>query len=198
MHEIKTERGLAGILELSERGKSSWVIGVLVASSVLIRTRTPRIAAAYARTDHRRQQEVHSHKNLIAGALRSLGDDKREAVLKGVTAGLSEEDMAQLLVLAPFGKSTWKLVDALGEAAQGKYWSEVTPDWTTDAEKNEGVERLMKAERPRAAFSFIQFKVASSMRRFFSACYLRWRKAAKISLASTCLSTTGSRRRSSI
>ena len=29
------------------------------------------------------------------------------------------------LSLRRIGKSTWKLVDALGEAAQAKYWSEV-------------------------------------------------------------------------
>jgi hypothetical protein len=106
------------------------------------------------------KEEVHSYKNLIAGALRALADlDEREAVLNGVTAGLSGEDMVRLLFLAPFGKSTWKLVDALGEAAQAKYWSEVTPDWihNSDIENSEAVERLLKAERPRAAFSCIRF-----------------------------------------
>jgi hypothetical protein len=89
-----------------------------------------------------------------------VDDDKREAVLKGVAAGLSEEDTVRLLVLAPFRKSTWKLVDALGEAAQAKYWSEVTPEriHNSDAENNEGVERLLKAGRPRAAFSCIRFE----------------------------------------
>ena len=106
----------------------------------------------------------------------------------------------QLLLLAPFGKSTWNLVDALGDAGQAQYWSEVTPEWlhNSDAETIEGVERLLKAERPRAAFSYIQFQVQSSIRRFFSAYCLQWRKAARISLDNICLSTTGSRRRSSI
>jgi hypothetical protein len=50
--------------------------------------------------------------------------------------------------------------DALGEAAQAKYWSEVTPDWihNSDAENNESVERLLKVGRPRAAFSCIRFE----------------------------------------
>ena len=56
--------------------------------------------------------------------------------------------------------STWQLVDTLGEAAQAKYWSEVTPDCIHDsnAENNEAVERLLKAGRPRAAFSCIRFQ----------------------------------------
>ncbi len=32
LRQIKAQRGLAGILELSERGKASWVIGVLTAT----------------------------------------------------------------------------------------------------------------------------------------------------------------------
>ena len=32
-------------------------------------------------------------------------------------------------MLAPFGRSTWKLVDSLGDAAQAKYWADVVPDW---------------------------------------------------------------------
>jgi hypothetical protein len=43
------------------------------------------------------KEEVHSYKSLIGGAVHALvDDDKREAVLKGVAAGLSEEDMARL------------------------------------------------------------------------------------------------------
>ena len=165
MREILAQRGLAGILELSERGKASWVIGVLAASTVLSEQELQELLRLALAPIIAGKEEVHSYKNLIAGAVRALvDDDKREAVLKGVAAGLSEEDMAQLLVLAPFGKSTWKLVDALGEAAQAKYWSEVTPDWihNSDAENNEGVERLLKAERPRAAFSCIRFRAGQA------------------------------------
>ena len=81
-------------------------------------------------------------------------------MLKGVATSLSDEDTVQLLILAPYRRSTWKLVDALGEAAQTKYWSEVAPDWMhdSDAENNESVERLLKARRPRAAFSCIHFE----------------------------------------
>ena len=106
-------------------------------------------------------EEVYSYKNLINGVLHAIVDDgKREAILRGVATGLSEENMVGLLVLAPYGKSTWKLVDILGQAAQTKYWSEVRPDWihNSDAENKESVERLLRAERPRAAFSCMRFE----------------------------------------
>jgi addiction module HigA family antidote len=160
LHEIRAQRDLAGILELSERGNASWVIGVLAAGAVLSDHELQGLLQLALAPILAGKAEVHSHKNLIAGAMRALVDDnKREAILKGVATGLSEQDMASLLVLAPFGKSTWKLVDALGNQAQAKYWSEVTPDWihNSDTENNEAVERLLKAGRPRAAFSCVRF-----------------------------------------
>jgi len=161
LREILGQRGVAGILELSDRGKASWVIGALGASVLLSEQELQELLRLALAAILGGKEEVHSHKNLIAGAVRALVDlDKREAVLKGVAAGSSEEDMVRLLVLAPFGKSTWKQVDALGEAPQAKYWGEVIPNWihNSDAENNEGVERLLKAGRPRAAFSCIQFE----------------------------------------
>lgn len=67
-------------------------------------------------------EEWGTTKILISGALQALTDESdREAVIRGVAAGLSEDDMARLLVLAPFGKATWKLVGTLGGAAQAGY-----------------------------------------------------------------------------
>ncbi|WP_315807148.1 MULTISPECIES: HigA family addiction module antitoxin [unclassified Bradyrhizobium] len=159
LREILEQRSFAGILELSKRGRASWVIGVLLASVVLPEQELQKLLPLALAPIVAGGEEVHSYKNLIGGAVRALADeDKREAILKSVAATLPEEGIVQLYVLAPFGKSTWRLVDALGEAFQAKYWSEVTPDWIhgSDAELNEGVERLLKAKRPRAAFSCIR------------------------------------------
>lgn len=161
LREVMGQRGLGGILELSERGRASGEIGVLAASAVLSDLELQelmRLALAPILAD---KEQVHSHRSLIGGALRALvDDDKREMILKDVATGLSEEDSVQLLVLAPYRRSTWKLVDSLGEAARVKYWSEVAPGWIhdSDPENNESVERLLKAGRPRAAFSCIRFE----------------------------------------
>jgi hypothetical protein len=161
LREILAQRGLAGILELSKRGKASWAVGVLAASAVLSEHKLQELLRLALAPILAGKEEVHSQKNLIAGAMRALiDDDKCEAILKGAAVGLSEQDMVQLLLLAPFVKRIWKLVDAVGAAAQAKYWNEVMPNWIhgSDAENNEGVERLLKAGRPRAAFSCIRFE----------------------------------------
>ena len=70
LREIMAQRGLAGILELSERGKASWVIGVLAASAVLSEQELQELLAARARADPRRQGRgsliQESHRRRVA------------------------------------------------------------------------------------------------------------------------------------
>jgi hypothetical protein len=163
LREIVAQRGLSAILELSERGNAPWVIGTLVASSVLTEPQLQELLRLALAPILAGKEEVHSRKNLISGALCAIeDDDKRGTFLKAIAAGLSEADTVRLLVLAPYRQSTWKLVGALGKAAESKYWSEVIPDWihVSDAENSESVEWLLKAGRPRAAFSCIRFEPA--------------------------------------
>ncbi len=160
LREIHDQRGLPALLELAERGKASWQVGYLAARDLLSETKLVEFLRLAFQPVLEGKEAVHPFKNVIAGAVRAIpDDDKRERVLKAVALGLSEADLAQLLLLAPFGRGTWTPVDALGEAAQAKYWSEVVPDWIhhSDAENNEGVDRLLKADRPRAAFSCARF-----------------------------------------
>jgi addiction module HigA family antidote len=156
LREIHQMLGAAGFVELSERGKASWVIGVLAASAVLSQRELQELLQLAFTPILAGSESVHSHRSLIAGALRAIvNDDDREVVFKAVTAGLSEEDSVRLLILAPYRRSTWKLIDTLGEASQAQYWSEIAPDWIhcSNSENSESVERLLKAGRPRAAFS---------------------------------------------
>lgn len=161
--EIFAERGFAGILELSERGEATWVIGFLATSYLLTGSELQELLRLAFEVILDNKKEIHSYKILVSSALQALTNEgEREKIIRGVSSGLSENDIARLLVLAPFGKATWKLVDALGESARTSYWREVTPDWIrdSDAENNEAVERLMRAGRHRAAFSCVRFKPA--------------------------------------
>lgn len=158
--EIRDQGGVAGLLELAERGKASWQIGMLAATDLLSEHELQKLLRLALQPVLKNQEGAYPCKNLIAGAVRAVSDSvKREQILKSVAADLSEEDMVQLLLLAPFNRSSWKLVDSLHEAAQVKYWNNVVPDWPRDSddENNEGVERLLKVTRPRAAFSCVRF-----------------------------------------
>lgn len=162
LRELLEQRGLHAILELAERGKAAWVIGVVAASEVLNGKEVQELIRLALGPILARKDETHVYRNLIGGALRSFigDDDKLESVLSGVAAGLSEDDIASLYLLAPYGRKTWELVRRLSGAAQAKYWGDVTPDWihNSDSENNESVELLLKANRPRAAFSCVHYQ----------------------------------------
>jgi addiction module HigA family antidote len=159
IREILGERGVAGLLGLAERGKAAWTIGVLaVIKDVLTEPELIEMLRSAFQSVREGDDNTQAFKNMIAGALRGIAnDDKRTRVIRAVGAGLSEEEIAGLLILGPYASATWKLVDQLSDAARTKYWNEVVPDWIhqSDDENNEGVERLLRAGRPRAAFSCI-------------------------------------------
>ena len=161
LRDIFEHRGLDGILELARRGKASWVIGALASSVVLPEQDISQLLHLALEPILTGQEEVHSYKSLIAGALRALTDDnQRESILKSVMECLPEEDKVRLLILAPYSKCTWKLVDAIDEAYRAKYWTEVAPEWISgsDLENRESIESLLEAGRPRAAFHCVRFE----------------------------------------
>lgn len=160
LQEIFKQDGLTGILEFSKCGNASWVIGALLAGSVLSEKDLQELIRIAIAPVLAGEGAVHSYKNLIGGALRAVIDDvKREAILKSVATRFTEEEKVELFVLAPFSKATWKIIDTLGETAKSLYWNTVIPDWLhdSDVENNEAVERLIRAKRPRAAFSCVKY-----------------------------------------
>lgn len=163
LREILVHHGLDGILEIARRGKAARVIGALASSAVLPEQDIPKLLHLALEPILNSKEEVHSNKNLIAGALHALTDNnQREPILRSVMECLPEEDMVRLLILAPYNKCTWKLVDAVGDSCRTKYWSEVTPEWihNSDLENKESIESLLEAGRPRAAFYCVRYEPA--------------------------------------
>ncbi len=157
LREVHDQRGVEGILTLAERGGASWEIGKLIAEDFFQESEL----IAFLGHAHRRFQDKndphHRFQALIMGALFYTAAEVRARVITAIAGNAPEEDMARLLRLAPFDKTIWALVDGLGDAAQDQYWAEVIPRWTgqPSADQNEGVERLRKAGRPRAAFFYL-------------------------------------------
>ncbi|MBB52512.1 MAG: addiction module antidote protein, HigA family [Pseudomonadales bacterium] len=162
--DILANRGLSGILELAERGNAAWIVGSLAAGTVLPEPELVTLLRSALQASHTDGGARHSYRDLISGALRAQPDERRSGVLSSLMEGLPEAAVVDLLLLAPFGRSTWSLIDTLGEQIQSQYWGEVVPDWISDseAERNEAIERLLKLERPRAAFSCIRYALSKT------------------------------------
>lgn len=161
LRDIYEHRGIDGLLELAHRGETSWIIGRLLATSVLNNEEVQQLLRVSFESILKNQEATHFHKNLIRGVLDAIADsDSCERIIKKVTAGLTQENIALMLTFAPYKKSTWAIVDSLSKAAQTKYWNEVIPDYihSSETENPESVERLLKAGRPRAAFSCVRYQ----------------------------------------
>jgi len=185
LREVFARQGFYGVLALAERGNAATQIGWLCATALLSPDQLMELVRVALVPILAGEAETFPRKNLIAAVMRARADDERETLLRQILEGLYEDGKAQVLLLAPFCRSTWKFVDALGTAAQEKYWEGVAPDWIaqSDDENNEAVERFLKAERPRAAFECIHFYPESLMLRLCFGCSPIWLRAEKISRA---------------
>jgi addiction module HigA family antidote len=159
LREIFKSRGLPGVLELAEMGEAASQIGWLMAKELQEEDIPGFLLAALPPTP---SGPSWGKKNLITGALRALQDEKkRVSMLEKSKKDLSEADFVRLLLLAPFRRSTWHMVDKLDEQHRQTYWNEVASDCIHDVddENNEAVERLLAVQRPRAAFACVHFKL---------------------------------------
>jgi hypothetical protein len=157
LREVLAQRGLDGVFMLAERSRAAWQIGALLVRAVLLSDQVSDFLDTALERLISGEGEAFPRKNLIGGALHALDEEKRISVLKEASKKVTQENAVQLLLLAPFRCSTWKLVDQLDDAHQKAYWKDIAPNWIHDSkvENSEAVERLLAARRPRAAFSCI-------------------------------------------
>ena len=91
----------------------------------------------------------------ILGFLWSVDLEARQVLLRAVANKVDGEQRVRLFKSSPFEKITWLTADEYGTEISTRYWKEVFPQWSRrhpDSDLNELVERLLDAERPRAAF----------------------------------------------
>ncbi|EMQ1230743.1 HigA family addiction module antitoxin [Escherichia coli] len=155
--DIVQERGIPGILALSEKGNSQRQIGAHLVSGILTDEQIEDLILQCLRP----AENYSGRDGIVAGALWSLDEDRRKAIYAGLRDKVVEEETLRLLLLSPYRASTWVLVDQLSAEARSRYWVEVVPQYVFDSpeENNESVRRLLEVERPRAAFASIHFKL---------------------------------------
>lgn len=159
LEEILAKRGVQGILEFSALGKAPPTIGFLMAK-ILSTAEVASFILSAMPCDA--SGDTWSRKNLAYGAMRGLADDSaRRHVLNKMKQALPEERFATVLQFAPFAAITWEFVDGLTDAARAIYWSRALPNWDahSDEEINDGIRRLLKAKRPRAAFALVNLRL---------------------------------------
>jgi addiction module HigA family antidote len=151
MIEIWTELGFEGVKELLTVSSAVWAVGYYAASCVTgVRPRIDFIRRCLSlEGDLRNKAE-----SCLQGFVLAFEADSLAEVLQAAAEGLPAAERKQLFVCAPFQSSTWRLLDSYGEDIRVGYWKDVFPAWGrhSPAETIEMIDRLLDAQRPRAAF----------------------------------------------
>jgi addiction module HigA family antidote len=155
--EVFEVKGFDGVMELAAIGEASWQAGWLVTKSVLSDVERPAFLSK-AIEPLLGNDASFAQKNVCRAFLAALPSDiERANIIKIACNELTDEEKVEVLKLAPFGRWTWDVVDALRIEAQKKYWSEVNAEWIRDSNEvaKVAVQRLLAAKRPRAAFACV-------------------------------------------
>lgn len=154
MKEIWAARGFSGVSALLEDSKAPGVVGYFAGLSAAGERDVIKILRACLATEADRAAQFDA---FMAGCIQSLAPDRRAPVLEAVVREVGPEYVVRLFRCAPIGEQTWRLLDQQGHEIHDRYWREVYPQWhrLSEAEVTELIDRLLEAQRPRAAFNAV-------------------------------------------
>lgn len=159
LKEIHQQYGIEGLLDTAIRSGASGIVGSLAADSIL----TEKESLALVNLAFEKIGEDERAANALKWLIQSVfgvmrGTKKGDTFLRSAVAGREAESKVRLLTLAPFGNATWSLASSYGLDVESLYWREVAPSWLLDAsaDTEEAVDKLMRASRPRAAFTLVK------------------------------------------
>ena len=119
-----------------------------------------RAAVDVLRTCLSTDTESHEQiENFIRGLLWSLEERLGSAAVARVAETATVDHKIRLFKCASFEDSTWRLLDEEDPYVRDGYWRTVCPTMArfTESETTEIINRLLEAQRPRAAFFAIRF-----------------------------------------
>jgi hypothetical protein len=160
LRDVLEGRGVAGFIELAERGNAAFQVGYHAVREVLSLEQAVellQLAVGSALTDDVSREKL---RRLAAGLLRSSEDAKlRQELIQSTLKRQSGDFAVELLLQADFDRLTWDFVDRLGSAEQDQYWADVVPNLirASEAHISEAIERMLKAGRPRAVFAAVHW-----------------------------------------
>lgn len=156
LKDIHETLGIDGLLDLAIRCGASGTVGAISAEMVLNKAELLGLVSHAFNKKGEGGPVDRASDWLIQGIVGAIAEDsEREAFLTSAISELGPENAIPILMLAPFGESTWSLVESQGTEAEESYWRDVVPGWIRDSSPalTKAVEKLMKARRPRAAFA---------------------------------------------
>jgi len=160
LREIYETEGLAGVIRFAGFGNASGVVGQIMASDVLNVDLAAELASLAMSDGISLKTAVRN--DLVSGVLRTRRDpNEQEEFLRLTLEKAEPRDHLGILLLAPVERITWRFVGMMKASEQANYWQRLNPGllFCDVIEKQEAVRQLIKAKRPRAAFSAVSAHV---------------------------------------
>ena len=164
LRNIVDARGADGVLQLGSHGAVNGVVGSLLRKAINDWDEFSDTFLSILSVAESARFDDARHLSLLASMLSSVTEtEKLTALLNSGCKNLSPGDAPSLLKVAPFGKPTWSFLDGLSIDISSQYWRDVIPNfWRNEQDGVQiGVERLLKAKRPRAAFYHAKYDLAT-------------------------------------
>ena len=164
MAEVYVAQGMAGILDLLSNGNASYAVGWHLSKAIAAEQTIDLIRELIANDD----MEMRAKRMTCANGLLNRDGEvgaleyasKVMAAKDGVSA-INDDAVIRLFQICPVNGATWRMMETQRPDLVGRYWREIVPNaWRLEAdEMQEMVEKLLRANRPRAAFCSIRFEV---------------------------------------
>ena len=153
--EIWTERGFEGMTALLSLSNAPDTVGATLGLSITSVNAQADFFQKCLSTTGGLESKVDG---CIGGFLASVDEGARRVILSVVAKGMDNHRIVRLYRCAVFRQETWRLLDQYDEEIRNRYWNEVVPQWHRHSESEliEIVDRLLEANRPRAAFCTVQ------------------------------------------
>ncbi len=151
MKEIWEKRGLEGLTGLLSRGDGPCAVGRFLEPCIKgVKAQAELLRQCLSLSDDL-EKKVDG---FLQGFLLSCPDEARGMLLPAVADSVDTAQTVRLFCWAPFRQDTWRLLDRYDAEIQGKYWREVLSrrDRHSETDLSELIDRLLEANRPRAAF----------------------------------------------
>ena len=155
MTEIWSVRGLDGALALLA-DCHPWTIGRYAArcagdqeaAADVLRLCLSTGADSSGKLDH-----------FMQGFISCVDEGIRTAVISNLAETLTVDQVVRLFTCASFRDQTWRLLERQDRRVRERYWCAVLPEEArfTESETTQIIDRLVEAERPRAAFFAVRF-----------------------------------------
>lgn len=164
MAEVFAAQGMAGILDLLSNSNASYAVGWHLSKAIAAEQTIDLVRELIANDD----MEMRAKRMTCANGL--LNKDGENGALgyalevmgtKDGVSAINDDAVIRLFQICPVNGATWRMLETQRPDLVGRYWRELIPNaWRLEAdEMQEIVDKLLRANRPRAAFCSIRFEL---------------------------------------